>query len=59
MKFVTFNIRYDCGEDGINNFDLRKPFILKKIQKEQADIKARRFRTVKTIGSVSCWQGRR
>nr|WP_321152260.1 endonuclease/exonuclease/phosphatase family protein [uncultured Acetatifactor sp.] len=38
MKFVTFNIRYDCGEDGINNFDLRKPFILKKIQKEQADI---------------------
>ena len=35
MKFVTFNIRYDCGEDGINNFDLRKPFILKRSKRNR------------------------
>ena len=23
MKLVTFNIRYDCGYDGINNFPCR------------------------------------
>lgn len=38
MKFVTFNIRYDCGADGENNFCFRKPFILQKIRKEQPDI---------------------
>lgn len=38
MKFVTFNIRYDCGSDGKNNFEFRKPFILEKIKKEQPDI---------------------
>ena len=38
MKFVTFNIRYDCGADGDNNFDFRKPLILRKIREEQADI---------------------
>lgn len=38
MKFVTFNIRYDCGEDGINNFSNRKPLILKKIAEENPDI---------------------
>ena len=32
MKFVTFNIRYDCGFDGENNFDFRKPLILRKIE---------------------------
>lgn len=38
MKFVTFNIRYDCGADGENNFCFRKPFILRKIQEEKPDI---------------------
>lgn len=38
MKFVTFNIRYDCGMDGENNFSFRKPFILEKIRKEEPDI---------------------
>ena len=38
MKFVTFNIRYDCGAYGDNNFDFRKPLILRKIREEQADI---------------------
>ncbi len=38
MKFVTFNIRYDCGADGENNFEFRKPFILRKIAEEQADV---------------------
>lgn len=38
MKFVTFNIRYDCGTDGNNNFCHRKPFILQKLEEEQPDI---------------------
>lgn len=38
MKFVTFNIRCDFGQDGDNRFECRKPLILKKIQKEQPDI---------------------
>ena len=38
MKFVTFNIRCDYGQDGDNRFECRKPLILKKIQKEQPDI---------------------
>ena len=38
MKYVTFNIRYDCGEDGINNFEHRKPLILKAIEDEQPDV---------------------
>ena len=38
MKFVTFNIRYDCGFDGENNFDFRKPLILRKIEQEKPDI---------------------
>lgn len=38
MKLVTFNIRYDCGQDGINNFDCRKPLILEKLRKEKPDI---------------------
>lgn len=38
MKLVTFNIRYDCGQDGINNFSCRKPLILEKLRKERPDI---------------------
>ena len=38
MKFVTFNIRYDCGYDGENNFEFRKPLILQKIAQEKPDI---------------------
>ncbi|MBQ7840455.1 MAG: endonuclease/exonuclease/phosphatase family protein [Lachnospiraceae bacterium] len=38
MKFVTFNIRYDCNLDGENNFCFRKPLILKKIKQEKPDI---------------------
>lgn len=38
MKFVTFNIRYDCGTDGDNNFCYRKPFIIQKLEAEQPDI---------------------
>ena len=38
MKLATFNIRYDCGQDGINNFSCRKPFILETIRREAPDI---------------------
>ena len=38
MKFVTFNIRCDHGQDGDNNFCYRKPLILKKIAAEQPEI---------------------
>lgn len=38
MKFVTFNIRCDYGQDGENCFENRKPLILKKIAREQPDI---------------------
>lgn len=38
MKIVTFNIRYDCGWDGCNNFCCRKPFILEKLNQEKPDI---------------------
>lgn len=38
MKFVTFNIRCDWGQDGENCFDNRKPLILKKLAAEQPDI---------------------
>lgn len=38
MKLVTFNIRYDCGHDGKNNFCHRKGLILEKIRAEQPDI---------------------
>ena len=37
MKLVTFNIRYDCGTDGINNFSCRKPYILEAIAREEAE----------------------
>ena len=38
MKLATYNIRYDCGSDGINNFSCRKPFILETIAREKPDI---------------------
>lgn len=38
MKIVTFNIRLDNGQDGINNFCHRKAFILEKLRRERPDI---------------------
>ncbi len=38
MKYLTFNIRYDCRRDGINNFDLRKPLILRTLEEEKPDV---------------------
>ena len=38
MKLTTFNIRYDCGHDGINNFSCRKELILETIRREKPDI---------------------
>ncbi|MCD8021863.1 MAG: hypothetical protein LUF30_02370 [Lachnospiraceae bacterium] len=38
MKLVTFNIRYDGGQDGVNNFEFRKELILEKIAREDPDL---------------------
>lgn len=38
MKFVTFNIRYDCGEDGENSFSRRRGLILETIRREEPDL---------------------
>lgn len=38
MRIVTFNIRLDNGQDGINNFCNRKAFILEKLKRECPDI---------------------
>lgn len=38
MKLTTYNIRYDCGQDGINNFSCRKSFILETIAREAPDV---------------------
>jgi endonuclease/exonuclease/phosphatase family metal-dependent hydrolase len=38
MKIVTFNIRCDCGVDKENDFEFRKPFILKKLVDDSPDI---------------------
>ena len=38
MKYVTFNIRCDFGQDGDNNFMYRKPLILEKIKQENPDV---------------------
>jgi endonuclease/exonuclease/phosphatase family metal-dependent hydrolase len=38
MKLVTFNIRCDYGQDGRNDFEYRKPLILKKIKEDSPDI---------------------
>ncbi len=38
MKLLTFNIRYDCGQDGENNYCFRAPFLLEKLKAERPDI---------------------
>lgn len=38
LQAVTFNIRYDCGLDGNNNFCFRKDLILEKIRRERPEI---------------------
>lgn len=38
MRIVSFNIRYDCGLDGENNFEFRKSVILETIQREKPEI---------------------
>ena len=38
MKVVTFNIRCDYGQDGLNEFANRKELILGKINQEKPDI---------------------
>lgn len=38
LQTVTFNIRYDCGLDGTNNFCFRKEHILQTIQNRQPDV---------------------
>lgn len=38
MKLVTFNIRCDYEQDGINSFEYRKPMILDKLKEENPDI---------------------
>ena len=38
MKVVTFNIRCDYGQDGLNEFANRKELILRKINQEKPDI---------------------
>lgn len=38
LQVVTFNIRYDCGLDGNNNFCFRKPLIEETIQRERPEI---------------------
>ena len=37
MKFVTFNLRCDHGQDGENCFIYRQPLILKAIGEELED----------------------
>ena len=38
MKIVSFNIRYDCGRDGENNFQYRKSVILETIRREKPEV---------------------
>ena len=38
IQAVTFNIRYDCGRDGCNNFSFRKGHILQTIRDRQPDV---------------------
>ncbi len=38
IRFVSFNIRCDYGQDGINCFSYRKDLIKKKLDKENPDI---------------------
>ena len=38
IKLVTFNIRCDYEQDGINNFIFRKPIIVDMVNSTQPDI---------------------
>lgn len=38
MKFVTFNLRCDWGQDGANCFVYRQPLILKTLAQEKPDV---------------------
>ncbi len=38
LKIITFNIRLDNGNDGINNFTNRKGMILRALEREKADV---------------------
>ena len=38
MKFVTFNLRCDHGQDGVNCFVYRQPLILRVIGREKPDV---------------------
>lgn len=51
IKFVSYNIRCDYEQDGVNNFSFRKPLLLKKIEEEKPDIIC--FQEV--LPHVACW----
>ena len=38
LKVVTYNMRYDCQADGQNNFEYRKPYMIKKIKEKTPDV---------------------
>ena len=38
LKVVTYNMRYDCQADGPNNFEYRKPYMIKKIKEKAPDV---------------------
>lgn len=38
FKLVTFNIRCDYGQDGVNNFQYRKELIMQKLEQQQPDV---------------------
>ena len=38
LKVVTYNMRYDCKADGKNNFEYRKPYMIKKIRDRKPDL---------------------
>ena len=50
MKFVTFNIRCDFGQDGANNFIYRRPLIL-----ENQTGKAGYHRFQEVLPHVAAW----
>ncbi|MDD2213878.1 MAG: endonuclease/exonuclease/phosphatase family protein [Oscillospiraceae bacterium] len=51
LKFVTFNIRCDYGQDGANNFCFRQPLILAELAHQQPDLVA--FQEV--LPHVAAW----
>ncbi len=38
MRFVTFNLRCDYQQDGINCFCYRQPLILRAVAEEKPDV---------------------